>query len=102
MNYVELKRQFSQDKLKQLCQRYHIRKLALFGSILRDDFTADSDIDLLVEFETGHTPGLAFFTLETEFSNLLGRKTDLNTLPCLSPYFRHEVQREATVIYEQG
>ncbi len=101
MNYLELKQQFSQDKLKQLCQRYHIRKLALFGSILRDDFTPNSDIDLLVEFETGHTPGLAFFALETEFSNLLGRKADLNTFPCLSPYFRHEVERESTVIYEQ-
>lgn len=58
------------EKLAEFCQRNHIRKLSLFGSILRDDFGADSDVDVLVEFEPGHVPGLRFFALESELSSL--------------------------------
>jgi predicted nucleotidyltransferase len=52
-----------QDRLAEFCRKHHIRKLALFGSVLRDDFRPDSDVDVLVEFEPGHVPGLAFFLL---------------------------------------
>jgi len=88
-----------QEKIAEFCQRHHIRKLSLFGSILRDDFAPDSDIDVLVEFEPGHVPGLAFFGMEEELSRLLGRKVDLNTTGFLSPYFRDQVRAEAEVQY---
>ena len=86
-------------RLTEFCQRNHIRKLSLFGSILRDDFRADSDVDVLVEFAPGHVPGLRFFALESELSLLLGRKVDLNTPDFLSPYFRGRVLAEAEVQY---
>ena len=87
-------------KLGEFCRRNHIRRLAFFGSVLREDFGPDSDLDVLVEFEEGHTPGLRFFGMEIELSELLGRKVDLNTPGFLSPYFRDEVLAEAEVQYE--
>ena len=87
-------------RLAAFCQRHHIRKLALFGSVLRDDFTPESDVDVLVEFEPGHTPGLAFFEMEDELSSLLGRKVDSNTRGWLSEYFRDDVEAEAQVQYD--
>lgn len=87
------------DKLADFCHKNHIRKLAFFGSVLRDDFEPDSDVDVLVEFEPGHTPGLAFFAMEAELSEILGRKVDLNTQKFLSRYFRDQVVAEAEVQY---
>jgi predicted nucleotidyltransferase len=87
------------DKVSNFCRRHHIRKLALFGSVLRDDFRSDSDIDVLVEFEPGCTPGLAFFGMEIELSEMLGRKVDLNTAGFLSPHFRDRVLAEAETQY---
>jgi predicted nucleotidyltransferase len=89
-------------QIADFCRRHHIRKLAFFGSVLRDDFKPDSDIDVLVEFEPGHVPGLAFFSMEVELSDILGRKVDLNTPQFLSKYFREEVRQEARVQYEQA
>jgi len=86
--------------LGDFCRRHHIRRLAFFGSVLRDDFGPDSDVDVLVEFLEGHTPGLRFFEMERELSDLLGRKVDLQTPGFLSPYFRDEVLAEAEVQYE--
>jgi uncharacterized protein len=83
------------DVIADFCRRHHIARLALFGSVLRDDFKDESDIDVLVEFEPGHTPGLKFFSMERELSDLLGRKVDLNTPGFISPYFRDEVLSEA-------
>ena len=91
--------QIPEDKIAEFCRRNHIRKLALFGSVLRDDFMPESDVDVLVEFEPGHTPGLAFITMQDELSELLGRSVDLNTPDCLSPYFRQEVLDETEVLY---
>lgn len=88
------------DKIAEFCRTNHIRLLALFGSVLRQDFGEDSDVDVLVEFEPGHVPGLAFFRLERELSELLGRKVDLNTPGFLSDYFRDEVLAEAEVQYD--
>ena len=81
------------------CQRHHIRRLALFGSALRDDFRPDSDVDVLVEFEPGHTPGFGFVTMGDELSEILGRRVDLNTPQDLSRYFRAHVLREAEELY---
>lgn len=82
------------------CGRHHIRRLSLFGSILRDDFRPDSDVDVLVEFDPGHTPGLAFFAMQDELSELFGRKVDLQTTGSLSKYFRDQVLAEAEVQYD--
>ena len=90
-----------QDQTADFCRRHHIRKLSLFGSVLRDDFGPDSDVDVLVEFEPDHVPGLAFFSMEAELSEILGHKVDLNTPWFLSPYFREEVLTEAEVQYVQ-
>ncbi|MGH9837238.1 MAG: nucleotidyltransferase family protein [Blastocatellia bacterium] len=89
-------------KIAEFCRKHHIRRLAFFGSVLRDDFRPDSDVDVLVEFEPGHTPGLAFFAMEAELSEILGRKVDLNTPNFLSPYFRAQVEAEAEAQYEQA
>ena len=92
------------SRLAEFCRRHHIRRLALFGSALREDFSEESDVDMLVEFEPGHTPGLlGMARLERELSHILGgRKVDLRTPEDLSRYFRDEVLREAEVQYAQG
>ena len=81
--------------IAEFCRRHHVRRLAFFGSVLRDDFRPDSDVDVLVEFEPGHVPGFAFFDLQEELGRLLGRKVDLHTPGSLSRYFRERVVREA-------
>jgi uncharacterized protein len=86
-------------RLEELCRRRHILRLAFFGSVLRDDFRPDSDIDVLVEFEAGRTPGLAFFSIERELSDIFGRRVDLNTPAFLSPRFRSRVLAEAQTEY---
>ena len=99
---VKLKIKVPQEKIAAFCQKHHIHKLAFFGSILRDDFRPDSDIDVLVEFQPGFTPGLSFFAMQDELSEILGRKVDLNTPKFISSYFRDEVQKEARVAYVQA
>ena len=86
-------------QIADFCRRHHIRKLSFFGSVLRTDFSPESDIDVLVEFEEGHVPGLAFFRMEQDLSELLGRKVDLNTLSFLSPYLRDQILHEAETQY---
>lgn len=93
--------QIPQKALQSLCRRYHVQRLALFGSVLREDFGPESDVDVLVEFEPGHTPGLGFVRLQRNLSDLLGRPVDLHTYRSLSRYFRDEVAREAEVQYER-
>lgn len=88
-----------QEKLAEFCRRRHIKKLSLFGSVLRDDFGPDSDVDVLVEFETGHTPGFAIIDMENELSGMVGRKVDMRTPNDLSRYFRDRVVRESRVEY---
>ncbi|HET9589680.1 MAG TPA: nucleotidyltransferase family protein [Anaerolineales bacterium] len=87
-------------KLAELCKRYHIRRLAFFGSILRDDFSPTSDIDILVEFEEGHTPGLDFIDIQDDLSRLLGgREVDLVTPKFLNHRIKDRVLKEARVAY---
>lgn len=86
-------------EIAQSCRRHHVRTLSVFGSVLRPDFRPDSDLDVLVEFEPGHVPGLRFFALQDELAALLGRRVDLHTSASLSPYFRDEVLREAVLVY---
>lgn len=91
--------QIDRQRIAGFCRKNHIHKLAFFGSVLREDFRPDSDLDVLVEFEPGHVPGLAFFAMEDELSNILGHKVDLNTPLFLSPYYRDTVLKEAEMQY---
>jgi predicted nucleotidyltransferase len=90
-----------QSKIAKFCRERHIRRLSLFGSVLGDDFGPDSDVDVLVEFDPEHIPGLEFFGMEIELSEMLGRKVDLNTPEFPSPRFRSQVLAEAEVQYAQ-
>ena len=89
-------------QLAQFCQQHHIRRLSLFGSVLRDDFRPESDLDFLVEFEPGKTPGyFKLVSMEMKLSEMLeGRKIDLRTPNELSIYFRDQVEAEAVVQYD--
>jgi uncharacterized protein len=92
-----------QDKLQGFCQRHHIKKILVFGSYLRGEERADSDIDFLVEFDPDHIPGLIRLAgMEIELSDFLGRKADLRTAQDLSPHFRKEVLAMAEVQYAEG
>lgn len=95
---------FPKDKIAEFCRRHHIRRLAVFGSVLRPDFHEDSDIDILVEFDPEHIPSLlGMARLERELSALMGgRKVDMRTPEDLSRYFRQQVLEEAEVQYAQG
>jgi predicted nucleotidyltransferase len=98
----QLALEIPQEEIAAFCRRHHIRRLALFGSILRGGLGPDSDIDVLVEFDPNHIPGLAFFAMQRELSQILGHEVDLNTPQFLSPYFRQQVQDEAAVIFDQS
>jgi uncharacterized protein len=91
-----------QANIVEFCHHHHIRKLSLFGSVLRDDFTPNSDIDVLVEFQPGKTPGFGIVTIQQELSGLMGGRTvDLRTPHELSRYIRDRVLTEALVLYVQ-
>ncbi len=92
--------QIPKERLAQICERHRIRKLSFFGSVLRNDFTSVSDLDVLVEFEPDARVGLIRLAqIEDELGRLLGRKVDLNTPAFLSPYFRDQVLNEAETLY---
>jgi len=94
---------FDRQTIADFCQRHHIRKLALFGSVLREDFRPESDVDVLVEFEPGTSAGLIRLAgMELELSALLHRTVDLRTPAELSRYFRDDVLAQAQVQYAQG
>ena len=96
-----LEQRIPREELIEFCKKNYIRKLSLFGSALRGSLEAQSDIDLLVEFEEGHTPGLfSIVRMEMELAEALGRKVDLRTPEDLSRYFRDEVIRDAKLEYQ--
>ena len=88
------------------CERNRIRRLALFGSVLRDDFTPESDVDVLVEFEPGARVGFAFITVQEELSKILGRRVDMNTFEGVEGsrnwLLRAEILDSAEVVYDQA
>ena len=96
-----LKQKIPKNKLIEFCKKNHIRKLSIFGSAIHGQLGPDSDVDLLVEFEQGHTPGLfSIVKMEMELAEMLGRKVDLRTPEDLSQYFRDEVIRDAEIQYQ--
>ena len=89
-------------KIEEFCRKHYIRKLSLFGSALRDDFNPESDLDILVEFDPGHIPGLIKLAgMEIELTEMLGRKVDMRTAQDLSRSFREEVLNSAKVQYAE-
>ena len=103
MNVAELPIPIDREKIAEFCRARGIRKLSLFGSVLRADFDpARSDVDVLAEFLPEVRPGLKFFGYADELAEIIGRKVDFNTKAWLSQYFRDEVVREAVSIYEQA
>jgi uncharacterized protein len=91
-----------QEKIMAFCRRHYIRRLSLFGSRVHGTPRSDSDLDVLVEFDPQHTPGLDFFAMQDELSEIFGVSVDLNTPGFISPYFRDEVLRQAEPIYAQS
>ena len=94
------------DRLSEFCQRNRISRLALYGSVLRDDFTLESDVDVLVEFEPDARVGLAFFTMQDELSDILGRRVDMNTFQGVERsrnwLLKEEILGTAEVVYDQA
>ena len=94
------------DRIAEFCQRNRIRRLALFGSVLRDDFTPESDVDVLVEFEPGARVGLAFITMQDELSDILGRQVDLGAFEGVKEsrnwLLKAEILDSAQVVYDQA
>jgi len=87
--------------LTEFCRKWHIRRLWLFGSVLRDDFQPDSDVDVLYEFEEGWTPGLAIVRAADELSQAFGRKVDMVSNKFLHPFIRRHSSFRQELIYEQ-
>jgi len=103
VSIAELPIQIDRERVAEFCRARGIRRLSLFGSVLRDDFDPQrSDLDVLAEFEPGVRPGLRFFGYGDELAAIVGHKVDFNTEAWLSKYFREEVVREAVPIYEQA
>jgi predicted nucleotidyltransferase len=99
---AELMIDIPKNKISKFCRKHHICKMAFFGSVLREDFRPDSDIDVLVEFEPGFTPGFALITIQDELSELLGgREIDIVTPKFLHHLIRERVEKEASVAYAQ-
>lgn len=97
------KNQIPKEELRAFCHRHHIRKLSLFGSVLRDDFAPDSDIDVLVEFEPGHTVGFRIIDMEDELSALFdGHKVDIVSVKYLNHRLRRHILDSAEVQYAEG
>jgi hypothetical protein len=92
-----------QDRIAEFCRKHRIQRLSLFGSVLREDFGPNSDVDVLVEFKAGTRIGLIRLTgLEFELSDILGRKVDLNTPGFISRRFRSEVMAEKDIQYAES
>lgn len=102
MTIAELPLPIDRAAIARFCQERDIRRLSLFGSVLRDDFDpTSSDVDVLVELDETARPGFRFFGYADELAEVLGRKVDLSTPAMLSPLIRSEVQRESFPLYEQ-
>ena len=87
------------DQIRQLCERYQVRELVLFGSAARGEMSADSDIDMLVEFHPHARIGWELFELQEELEKLAGRKVDLGTKRSLKPWVRENALRDARILY---
>ena len=87
------------ETIADICRRYRIRELAIFGSVARGDMRPDSDVDIMIELEPGTHPGLKWFDLEDELEAVFGRKIDAMQKKLLKPRVRVEAERDAVVLY---
>jgi predicted nucleotidyltransferase len=102
LTMVNSKLRFDLGKLTEFCRKRHIRRLSFFGSVLREDFAPESDVDVLIEFMAGHTPGLEIVDIEEELSALLGdRRVDLVNPKYLNPHLKDRVLADAEVQYAE-
>lgn len=92
----------TEERIAEFCRKNHIARLSFFGSVLRNDFRPDSDVDVLVEFEEGKIPGLAFFRMQEEFANMVGRKVDLLTPDSIKSHYRQNILSSAKEYYAQS
>ena len=90
------------DEIAEFCEKHHITRMWVFGSVLRDDFNDDSDVDVLVEFDPAHVPGLAYFGMAAELSEIVGRHVDFGTPGGLRPWLRDGIMQSSQVIYERA
>ncbi len=94
------------DEIAEFCRRNHIRRMALFGSVLRDDFTPESDVDVLVEFEPNRAVGFAFIDMQDELSEIFGHSADMYTFESVERsrnwLLRKEILNSAEALYEQA
>ena len=97
---IRMRIHVNREQSAEFCRRHHIRRLAFFGSVLRDDFRPDSDVDVLIEFEPEYRLGLfELMRMQQEFSDLIGREADFRTPEDLGRYMRNRVVSEAEVQY---
>jgi hypothetical protein len=89
------------DELVAFCERHHLRRMWLYGSVLGDEFTPDSDIDILVEFDPAHIPGWEFYIWDEELADMLGYPVDLGTPNGLRFWLRDEIMASARLVYER-
>jgi predicted nucleotidyltransferase len=99
---MSIRVEVDRERVAEFCRRHHIRRLALFGSVLRDDFGPESDIDALVEFEPGTYVGFTIIDIEDELSQILGRKVDLVREKYLNRRIRDRVLASVEQVYEEG
>ena len=98
---MRVKIDVSREKVEEFCRRNHVRRLAFFGSVLRDDFSPDSDVDVLVAFQPDCGVGMITLAgMEIELSHILGRRVEMHTFQGLNPHFRDKVLGEAEVLYD--
>ncbi len=102
MSLADLPIVVESNAISRFCREHSVRRLALFGSVLRPDFQERSDVDVLVDYLPGHHPGLMLFRQQEELSTLLSRRVDLHTASSLSPLFRAVVVAESLPLYEQA
>ena len=102
MRPFELPIAIDAERIAAFCRERGIRKLSLFGSVLRDDFTPQSDVDVLVEYMPDRHPGLDLFTHQDELARLIGREAEVHTVASLSKYFRDDALAESLPLYEQA
>lgn len=96
---LDLERDLPREQIAELCRRYHVRELSIFGSAVREDFRDDSDFDFLVEFDPNVSIGIEFIRLGHELEDLLGRKVDLVSKRALRPRWRENVLASARLLY---
>lgn len=99
MTILELRQSAIALQITEVCRRYRVRELAVFGSTARAEETTGSDVDVYVEFEAGYHPGIGWFDLEEDLEKILGRPVDLSQKSLLKPRIRREAERDAVVLY---